>query len=387
MIHRLQRGSVPEKPHIVFKPEGELAFEHCITRQGFDGPFSILYMRKPPHWVNTEKALGPHPGLGTVPEFGALRRRHFRTPELPLAGGGPFMTRKRLLVNADLQVWMAFPDADDETLVANADADELLFIERGRGRLECALGVLEFGAHDYVFVPRGLYHRLRIEEPASILVLEAQSYIGVPNEFRNDAGQLKMDAPFTHRDFRGPQWPDGGPAALQAPRTLVIKRDQQLTECELTHDPFDVYGWDGAMWPFAFPIKAFQPKIGLVHLPPTIHVTFVGGGMLICSFVPRRVDFHKDAIPCPYPHSSPDCDEILFYVEGNFTSRKGIDQGSISLHPKGLPHGPHPGTYEASIGTDRTSELAVMVDTFKALYPTDFAVGIEDEGYNRSWVK
>jgi homogentisate 1,2-dioxygenase len=253
--------------------------------------------------------------------------------------------------------------------------------------VESPLGTLPFGPHDYVFVPRGLFHRWRIDEPASLMVMEALSYVGVPTAFRNDAGQLKMDAPFTHRDFRAPDWPEGGPKTLGAPRTLLIKRGQQLSESVLANDPFDVYGWDGACWPFAFPIRAFQPKIGLVHLPPTIHVTFTGGGFLVCSFVPRRVDFHDSAIPCPYPHSSPDCDEILFYVEGNFTSRKGISEGSISLHPTGLPHGPHPGRYEASIGTDRTSELAVMVDTFKPLQPTEHAASIEDDAYNRSWVE
>ena len=386
MIHRVQRGQVPDKPHTVFKPEGELAFEHCFTRQGFDGPFTVLYHRQPPHWVEAEKEIGPHPGLGRIGEFGPVRRRHFRTPEMS-TGGAPFLGRKRLLANADMQVWMSFPDRDDESLIANADADELVFVERGKGRVESPLGTLPFGPHDYVFVPRGLFHRWRIDEPASLMVMEALSYLGVPKAFRNDAGQLKMDAPFTHRDFRAPDWPEGGPETLGAPRTLVIKRGQQLSESVLAHDPFDVYGWDGACWPFAFPIRAFQPKIGLVHLPPTIHVTFTGGGMLICSFVPRRVDFHDKAIPCPYPHSSPDCDEILFYVEGNFTSRKGIKEGSISLHPTGLPHGPHPGKYEASIGTDRTNELAVMVDTFKPLQPTEHAVAIEDPGYNRSWVE
>lgn len=386
MIHRIQRGQVPAKPHTVFEPEGELAFEHCFTRQGFEGPFTVLYLRQPPHWIDSEKEIGPHPGLGEIPPFGAVRRRHFKTPELE-QGGTPFMARKRLLANADVQVWMSFPDRDDETLITNADADEMVFVERGKGFVDSPLGSLPFGPHDYVFVPRGLFHRWRIEEPASLMVMEGLSHIGVPNAFRNDAGQLKMDAPFTHRDFRAPDWPDGGPAALKPPRELVIKRQHQLSETVLSNDPFDVYGWDGACWPFAMPIRAFQPKIGLVHLPPTIHVTFTGGGFLICSFVPRKVDFHEKAIPCPYPHSSPDCDEILFYVEGNFTSRKGIREGSISLHPTGLPHGPHPGKYEASIGTDRTDELAVMMDTFKPLQPTEHAVRIEDPDYNRSWVE
>jgi homogentisate 1,2-dioxygenase len=167
----------------------------------------------------------------------------------------------------------------------------------------------------------------------------------------------------------------------------VVQAAGRLTAFEMTNDGFDVVGWDGQVWPFAFPIRAFQPKTAAVHLPPTIHTTFAGPGYVVGSFVPRVVDFHDRAIPCPYPHSSPDCDEVLFYVEGAFTSRKGIGPASITLHPRGIPHGPHPGTYEASIGTERTDELAVMIDTFKPLLPTEHAQAIEMEDYNLSWVK
>ena len=190
-----------------------------------------------------------------------------------------------------------------------------------------------------------------------------------------------------HHDFVEPSWPDGGAQSLGAPRKLIVQSDGMLTAFEMSNDPFDVVGWDGQAWPFAFPILAFQPKTGAIHLPPTIHTTFAGNGYVVCSFVPRLVDFGEGAIPCPYPHSSPDCDEILFYVDGNFTSRKGVGPASITLHPRGLPHGPHPGTYEASIGNDRTDELAVMIDTFKPLLPTPFAEAVEDVNYNRSWAR
>jgi homogentisate 1,2-dioxygenase len=209
----------------------------------------------------------------------------------------------------------------------------------------------------------------------------------VPAQFRSDEGQLNMFAPYTHHDFTEPRWPDGGPASLSAPRRLLVQSDGRLTAFEMRHDPFDVVGWDGQLWPFAFSIHDYQPKAGQIHLPPTVHITFAGAGFVVCSFVPRMVDFHDRAIPCPYSHSSPDCDEILFYVEGNFTSRKGIGPGSISFHPRGLPHGPHPGTYEASIGTTRTDELAVMIDTYKPLVPTEHAGAIEDKAYNQSWVR
>jgi homogentisate 1,2-dioxygenase len=247
--------------------------------------------------------------------------------------------------------------------------------------------VVPFTHHDYVYVPQGMPHRLVLDGPALLLTMEARSPLRVPKQYRASEGQLSMYAPYTHHDFSAPAWPDGGPESLRAPRRLIVQSGGCLTAFGLANDPFDVVGWDGQVWPFAFPILAFQPKTGLVHLPPTIHTTFAGNGYVVCSFVPRVVDFADNAIPCPYPHSSPDCDEILFYVEGNFTSRKGVGPSSITLHPRGLPHGPHPGTYEASIGTTRTDELAVMVDTFKPLLPTAFAGAIEDLGYNQSWVR
>lgn len=385
MIHRLQRGRVPAKPHTVFEPDGALAFEHCFTRRGFEGSYTILYHRRPPHWVASEEDLGPHPGAGSAEPLVPLRRSHYLSASIP-AGGTPFLSRRLLMGNADCGVWMARPDASEPTLVANADGDELTFVFRGAGAVDSPLGRLRFAAGDYVHVPRGLPHRWLLDGPAELLVTEGRSWIDVPSQFRNPAGQLRMDAPYTHRDFREPQWPDGGPEALGAPRRLVVQRDGRLTAFEMSHDPFDVVGWDGTVWPFAFPISAYQPRTGLVHLPPTIHTTFSGGGFVVCSFVPRIVDFHEKAIPCPYPHSSVDCDEIIFYVDGTFTSRKGIGPGSITLHPTGLPHGPHPGTYEASIGSSRTNELAVMIDTFQPLVPTTNAGAVEDRSYNTSWV-
>ncbi len=386
MIHRLTRGQIPDKPHTVFEVDGRLAFEHCFTRQGFDGAYTIMWHRKPPHWVEREEALGSHPGWTDPGWRGALRRCHFLTNDV-VEDGTPFLGRRLLMANTDVGVWLARPTDSEATLVANADGDELTFVHRGSGRVETPLGVVSFEAQDYVFVPQGLPHRWLLDEPAHLLMVEARTPLRVPKQFRGPEGQLNMYAPFTHHDFREPQWPKGGPESLKVPRRLVVQSRGQLTAFELTHDPFDVVGWDGQLWPFAFPILSYQPKTGQVHLPPTIHTTFSGSGYVVCSFVPRVVDFHERAIPCPYAHSSPDCDEILFYVEGNFTSRRGVGPGSISLHPRGVSHGPHPGTYEASIGSRRTDELAVMIDTFKPLEPTEHAFSIEDSNYNRSWTK
>ena len=385
MIHRLQRGSVPPKPHTVFEVEGRLAYEHCFTRRGFEGTYTIMYHRREPHWVRGEEDRGVHPGAAAPSWDGPVRRRHFLAAQLP-PGGQPFVHRKLLLANKDIGVWVGRPSEDDATLVANGDGDELLFVHAGRGRVESPLGVLEFFEGDYVFIPRALPHRIRLAEPAFFLVIEGRSFLDIPKQFRNPSGQLLMEAPYSHRDFREPVWPAGGPETLQAPRVLTLLRHGRLSRFEYLHDPFDVVGWDGQVWPFAFPIRCFQPKTGLVHLPPTIHTTFAGGGFVVCSFVPRMVDFHERAIPCPYPHSSVDCDEVIFYVAGNFTSRRGVGPGSLTLHPPGLPHGPHPGRYEASIGSTRTEELAVMIDTFAPLLPTDHARELEAAGYNRSWL-
>jgi homogentisate 1,2-dioxygenase len=386
MIHRITRGQIPSKPHTVFEVDGRMTFEHCITRAGFESIYTIAWHRTPPHWVASEEDLGRHPGWADAAWQGPLRRSHYLTADLA-TGGTPFLGRKLMFANSDMGVWFGRPVDSEPTLVANADGDELVFVHEGSGRVECPLGAIVFSAQDYVYVPQGMPHRWLLDGPAHLMTMEARSPLRVPKQYRAPEGQLSMYAPFTHHDFAEPVWPDGGPEAMAAPRRLVVQSGGRLTAFELANDPFDVVGWDGQLWPFAFPIRAFQPKTGLVHLPPTIHTTFAGPGYVVCSFVPRMVDYGDGAIPCPYPHSSPDCDEILFYVEGNFTSRKGVGPASVTLHPRGLPHGPHPGTYEASIGTTRTDELAVMVDTFKPLMPTANAFAIEERDYNTGWIR
>ncbi|MGV3522629.1 MAG: homogentisate 1,2-dioxygenase [Candidatus Sericytochromatia bacterium] len=384
MIHRLQRGLVPPKPHTVFQPEGKLAFEHCFTRQGFEGSYAIFYHREAPHWIKAQEELGLHPGYGEPESHPRPLRRHFMTNGL-VNGGSAFLGRERLLGNADVSVWFAVADQPDPALACNADGDELVFVFSGSGVVRTPFGVLKYCPEDYVYLPRGVFYRWEPAEATRLFILEGHSWIDLPAQYRHASGQLKMDAPYSHRDFREPEWQTDN---LQGqPFEVVVKRQHYLTRQTYVHHPFDVLGWDGQVWPFVFPMRAFQPKAGLVHLPPTVHTTFVGGGFVICSFVPRMTDFHPQAIPCPYPHSSVDCDELLFYVAGNFTSRKGVGPGSMSLHPVGMPHGPHPGTYEASIGTHEASELAVMLDTYKPLLPTRRAHPLEDTDYQMSWIR
>ncbi|MCG6964819.1 MAG: homogentisate 1,2-dioxygenase, partial [Acidobacteria bacterium] len=258
MIHRLVRGMVPDNPHTVFKPAGELAFEHCFTRRGFDGAYTILYHHRPPHWVETEEDLGRHPGWAEPEWDGPLRRRHFVSSRAT-EGSTPFLGRRLLLGNADVGVWLARAAETEPTLVANADGDELVFVYRGAGEVHCPLGSLGYRAGDYVFVPRSLPHRWLMEDTAELLIMEGRSFLDLPKQYRNPSGQLTMYAPYSHRDFRAPEWPDGGPAALDAPRRVIVKRGERLTAFEMSHDPFDVVGWDGQVWPFAFPIRAFKP--------------------------------------------------------------------------------------------------------------------------------
>ncbi len=390
MIHRYQLGEVPPKPHTTFYEGDHLLMEQCMTREGFEGPFSILYFRIPPTdetRVETMTVPGFCP-LELVEEQ-PLHRRHLRTQDIRT--DGDFLTARRtVLANPDLQVGICKPKQAARDFFCNSDGDECWFAFDTGGVLESIYGTLPFRKHDYVLIPKATPYRLHAEGGGgTFLVFESASYIDVPKQWRNRAGQITMYAPYTHRDFRLPE------ALLsydeskhgKPPFPLVTKRENRLTVHVYEHFPYDLKGWDGFLYPVAFSIHDYQPKTGLIHLPPTIHTTFAGRGFVICSFVPRLVDYHEKAIPCPYGHASPDCDEILYYVAGDFTSRRGIEPQSISLHPAGVPHGPHPGTYAKSVGTKKTRELAVMCDTFKPLRMTKFADTIEDKDYHFSWVQ
>jgi homogentisate 1,2-dioxygenase len=380
----MQVGDVPRKHHIQLRSnDGALRYEECFTRDGFDGPFTILYHLRRPHLHEIAPAAHGWAGPVAAPERG-LAKRHYKTGELANRGGPQIDSRVALLYNADLTCGVAFPTVADPVYVVDAEGDQLVYVHRGGGVLRSQLGDVAFAQGDYVFVPRGLLHRfVPADGPQHWLWFELAGGLHVPKQWRNDIGQLRMDAPYSERDFKRPQ--------LRAPfdegiRELVVRRESRWHGFKLPDSPLDVVGWDGTVYPWAFPILAFQPRVSSVHLPPTWHGTFAARGALICSFVPRPVDFHPEAVPCPYPHSSTHCDEILFYCDGNFTSRKGVQPGSVSHHPMGIPHGPHPGSYEASIGTTSTSELAVMCDAFQPLHSTPSARTIEDAGYQNSFL-
>ena len=383
MLDRMVVGDVAAKHHIQLRgPGGELRFEECFTRDGFDGPYTILYHQRRPHVHRLAPAKHGWAAPVAAPER-ALAKRHYKSGELAKHTGPQIDCRVPLMFNTDLIAGVAFPTAADPVYSADGDADQLIYIHRGGGTLRTLLGDLTFAQGDYVFVPRGLLHRFLPVGEQYWFWFSLMGGVHVPKQWRNDVGQLRMDAPYCHRDFKRPVFT--GPLDEHI-RDLVVRRAGVWHGFTMDDSPLDVVGWDGAVYPWAFPILNFQPRVSSIHLPPTWHGTFAARGLLICSFVPRLVDFHPDAIPCPYPHSNTHCDEILFYADGNFTSRKGVQAGSISHHPMGVPHGPHPGSYEKSIGATRTDEIAVMVDTFLPLAPTAAALNVEDPGYQDSFL-
>jgi homogentisate 1,2-dioxygenase len=380
----VRQGIVPESPHTQLRAsDGRLLYEHCITRQGFDGPYTIAYHEQRPHEAQPA-AEAPVQLLTADLKPERLLRRHYTSPHGPHVLEPYPRHRARLLENADVAVSLAMPTRSDAAYFANADGDELYYVQSGTGTLRSLLGDVPYRAGDYLYVPRALAHRFLIDgQNQHFLVMELRGPLALPGSYRNTVGQLRLDAPYSHRDFRGPTLL---PPLDEGIRDLWLKSDGALHKYELPATPLDLVGWDGALYPFALSIDAFKPKVGKVHLPPPAHATFEAPGVLICSFVPRPLDFHEQAVPCPYPHSSVDIDEVLFYSRGSFTSRRGVGAGSISHHPRGIPHGPHPGAYEESIGTRHTDEVAVMLDCIRPLTRSALAESLEDPSYHGSFV-
>lgn len=380
MLDRVSHGELPPKHHVALRDAaGKLRYEHCLTRSGFDGPYTIAYHVDRPQGL-TYEASGParrSPPSSLAHDM-PLRRRHFQSGRLA-HGGAPHEARSALLASPDVTISVVKPTQSDEVYLINGDADELWFVREGHGTVRSVLGDVPFGPGDYVGIPRGILYRMVLTDArAELLLIECTGTLGIPAQWRNPVGQLRMDAPYCHRDFRRPEF--RGPLDEQI-RQVRVQRHSVLHTYRAQHAPLDVVGWDGTLYPWAFPVLAFQPRVSSVHLPPTWHGTFATQGALICSFVPRPLDFHPQAVPCPYPHSSADVDELIYYVSGAFSSRSGVQAGSLTLHPRGIPHGPQPGRYEASIGARATDELAVMLDCYQPLTATEHAAEVEDPSY------
>lgn len=380
--HRL--GKIPHKRHTTFKkPDGSLHYEQLFGTEGFDGMSSLLYHLHRPTQVRSVSE--PRDVAPQAAVRHNITSRMLQGWELPPKDDF-LVSRTPVLFNDDVILSMASPRKSmRDYFYKNADADELLFIHRGEGNLKTLLGNIRFGYGDYLVIPRGMIYQLDFDsEDNRLLVLDSFEPIYTPKRYRNQFGQLLEHSPFCERDIRGPQELE---VHDQAGEFLVkIKKENQLHELIYATHPFDVVGWDGYNYPYAFNIQDFEPITGRIHQPPPVHQTFETKSYVVCSFCPRLYDYHPESIPAPYNHSNIDSDEVLYYVDGDFMSRNHVDKGFFSLHPAGIPHGPHPGAYERSIGKKETGELAVMVDTFRPLRLTQQALDVQLDEYYLSWL-
>ncbi|MEP6590559.1 MAG: homogentisate 1,2-dioxygenase [Gemmatimonadota bacterium] len=383
-IYHLQ-GSVPKKRHTVFRrPDGGLYAEELMGHEGFIGTSSLLYHTHPPTTVKSARRLKTVRWEADTET--SLRHRHFRTARAA-KGGSPTMDRIPILFNADIGMLYVEPSINDTHYYRNSQADEVIYVAEGMGVLESVFGDLPVMPGDYVVIHRNITHRWNFDlskGTPKLLVMESRGHVRWPTRYRNNFGQLLEGAPYSERDIRRPTELRTHDEKGEFP--ILVKQYDAINELVLDHHPCDVVGWDGYFYPWAFSIHDFEPIVGRIHQPPPVHQTFQGDGFVICSFCPRPYDFDPNAIPAPYNHSNVDSDEVLFYASSEFMSRKGIEYGSITHHPDGLPHGPHPGRTEASIGATHTNELAVMMDSFRPLHVAKAAESFEDPGYHTSWV-
>lgn len=377
-------GDLPHKRHTQFKkPDGQLYREELMGLEGFSSIQSILYHHYLPPRVVKTADMGPV--KPQVVDFGAIRHRAFKTTAAPL-GTDPVSARIPLLANNDVILGVARASKSMDYFYRNAQAYETWWVHEGKGTLKTQFGNLPFHEGDYLVIPFGTTWKMELEsKEVRFFTIEAPSQIEPPKRYRNEYGQMLEHAPYSERDIRVPESLETH--TERGNFEVRIKVRDHLSCHELDHHPFDVVGWDGYLYPWAFNIADFEPITGRVHQPPPSHQTFQGHNFVVCSFVPRLFDYHPAAIPAPYNHSNVNSDEVIYYAEGSFMSRKGIDKYDISLHPYGLPHGPQPGMTEASIGKKETNELAVMVDTFYPLSLTKQALDLEKPEYMDSWLE
>jgi homogentisate 1,2-dioxygenase len=377
-------GKIPPKRHTTFyKESGELHYEQLFGTEGFSGTSSLLYhLHRPTQIKSISTPVDVSPVAAVQHNIEPRMLSGFN-----VAPQDDFLeSRKVLLFNNDLHISVAAPRKSlTEYFYKNADADEVIFIHRGSGKLRTLLGNIPFEYGDYLVIPRGMIYQIEFEtEDNRLFIVESFSPIVTPKRYRNQFGQLLEHAPFCERDIKRPSELETHDE--KGDFTVKIRKENHMHTLVYATHPFDVAGWDGYNYPYAFSIHNFEPITGRIHQPPPVHQTFEGHNFVICSFVPRLYDYHPDSIPAPYNHSNIDSDEVLYYVDGDFMSRNHIEKGFISLHPGGIPHGPHPGAYERSIGQKETQELAVMIDPFRPLRITEAALQINDPNYIKSWL-
>jgi homogentisate 1,2-dioxygenase len=383
IYHKL--GNFPQKRHTQFeKPEGGLYYEQLFGTEGFHGHSSLSYhVHRPTQVKEILKSYSVEPKIAIGKNIKSLLLKGFE-----LKPEDDFLdSRKAMLVNKDCTIGLAAPRKSLTTyFYKNADADEMLFIHKGKGKLRTMLGNIPFEYGDYLIIPRGIIYQIEFDnEENRLFYVESFAPFYTPKRYKNESGQHLEHSPFCERDFILPNELETHDE--KGDFVIKMKKEGMMHEVVYATHPFDVIGWDGYNFPYGFSIHNFEPITGRVHLPPPIHQTFETSTFVICSFVPRLYDYHPKAIPAPYNHSNIDSDEVLYYVDGDFMSRNNIEQGHITLHPKGIPHGPAPGAMERSIGHKETLELAVMVDTFKPLMVTEEAMGLDDGQYYKSWVE
>ncbi len=375
-----KQGKIPPKRHTAFRSEsGTLYYEELVSREGFSGNYSNLYHLNRPTKIakvceftsiNIDRAESKH------------RARHITTADLENSGDA-VSSRIPLFFNSDVTISVATVTKAMDFCYRNGMADELFYVQAGGGEFISNLGTMQLKPGDYIVIPRGIIWQLNPAEKIKLLITESIGSIETPNRYRNKFGQLLEHSPFCERDIHTPKLQP--PQENSGETKVLVKTMEGLQEFIYSHHPCDVIGWDGYYFPWKMSIHDFEPIVGSIHQPPPVHQTFQATGFVVCSFVPRLFDFHPDAIPAPYPHSNVDSDEVIYYSRGDFMSRQGIQQESITLHPMGLPHGPQPGKYHSSIGKKKTDELAVMIDTFKPLFVTEAAKKFDDSEYPLSW--
>ncbi len=382
IYHKL--GEIPRKRHTQFrKPNGDLYYEQLFGTVGFDGMSTNSYHEQRPTQVKEiRKQYSVAPKIAKSNNIQSYKLRGF-----DVAPQDDYLeSRKIVLTNSDCHIVLAAPrKSTTDYFYKNTDSDEVIFIHKGTGKLRTQLGNLDFSYGDYLVVPRGMIYKIDFDtEDNRLFIVESHAPVYTPKQYRNWFGQLLEHSPYCERDIRRPEeletYNETGEFVIK------VKKKDEIFELVYASHPFDVIGYDGFNYPYAFSIHDFEPITGRIHLPPPVHQTFETSAFVICSFVPRLYDYHPLSIPAPYNHSNIDADEVLYYVDGDFMSRNDVKPGNISLHPAGIPHGPHPGAAERSIGKKETLELAVMVDTFKPLMVTEDAMSIADNDYFKSWL-